>query len=315
MQACQPLFGGSMGVAPPVGSKTYNPHTYPLVPESRKDYAENISHMTTTLARKGSIVCFTDGSKWESPEGPKVGAGFVVYHKGVLITELSKGIGPRFEVFDAEMIALAEAASCAVSKASSLGSHHIIFFADNKAALSNITLLSKHPGVKGNERADVLANKGGSEPPLHTYNRSITWCKAEATRTASRTWTQEWSNQPHSRFIADHIRRNPSLSLHPFFKAFPYHRAIHARLNQVIMGHAFLGEYRERFRPDDDPSCPCGAPRQTLDHVLRACPSYDHARLSLRKASGPILNSSLFGTTSGLRALATFINSTDAFQI
>ncbi|KAF8687558.1 ubiquitin-specific protease, partial [Rhizoctonia solani] len=283
-----------------------------------------------------------------SPEGPKVGAGFVVYHKGVLITELSKGIGPRFEVFDAEMIALAEAASCAVSKASSLGSHHIIFFADNKAALSNITLLSKHPGqyasrkfrsaidaflldsplnkvelrcvpghegVEGNERADVLANEGGSEPPLHTYNRSITWCKAEATRTASRTWTQEWSNQPHSRFIADHIRRNPSLSLHPFFKAFPYHRAIHARLNQVIMGHAFLGEYRERFRPDDDPSCPCGAPRQTLDHVLRACPSYDHARLSLRKASGPILNSSLFGTTSGLRALATFINSTDAFQI
>ncbi|QRW27253.1 COG4 transport domain-containing protein [Rhizoctonia solani] len=228
------------------------------------------------------------------------------------------------------------------------GAHHIVLFADNKAALSNISLLSKHPcqyasrdfrsavdnflsesplnkvelhwvpgheGVEGNDRADALANEGGTKPPMHSHNRSITWSKAEATRNASLTWSHLWSSQPHSRFVSEHIRRNPSLSLHPFFKAFPYHRAIHARLIQVIMGHAFLGEYRERFRPDDDPSCPCGAPRQTLDHVLRACPSFDLARHTLREVSGPMLSSTLFGTTAGLRAVAKFLNSTDAFKL
>ncbi|KAF8675290.1 Reverse transcriptase (RNA-dependent DNA polymerase) [Rhizoctonia solani] len=188
---------------------------------------------------------------------------------------------------------LAEAATCGVARARLLGSHHIALFADNKASLSNITLLSKHPcqyasrkfraavhaflsespsnkvelhwvpgheGVVGNECADALANECDSKPPNHIHNRSITWCKAEATRHASHSWAPEWSSQPHSRFVSEHIRRNPSLSLEPFFKSFPYHCAVHARLNQVIMGHAFLSEYRERFRPDDDPSCPCGTP-------------------------------------------------------
>ncbi|KAF8761872.1 Reverse transcriptase (RNA-dependent DNA polymerase) [Rhizoctonia solani] len=225
--------------------------------------------------------------------------------------EKAKGIGPRFEVFDAEMIALAKAATCGIAKARALGAHHIVLFADNKAALSNISLLSNtHANTHletsalpsttsslSNDRADALANEGGTKPPMHSHNRSITWSKAEATRNASLTWSHLWSSQPHSCFVSEHIRRNPSLSLHPFFKAFPYHRAIHARLIQVIMGHAFLGEYRERFRPDDDPSCPCGAPRQTLDHVLQACPSFNLARHTLREVSGPMLSSTLFGTT------------------
>ncbi|KAF8706889.1 Reverse transcriptase (RNA-dependent DNA polymerase), partial [Rhizoctonia solani] len=134
------------------------------------------------------------------------------------------------------MIALAEAAAYGVSKARSLDTHNILLFADNKAALSNISFLSKHPcqyaswkfcsaidtflhesplnkvelrwvpgheGVEGNERADALANEGGTKPPYHTHNRSLTWCKAEATWNASRTWAREWSNQPHSRFVSE----------------------------------------------------------------------------------------------------------------
>ncbi|ELU36392.1 COG4 transport domain-containing protein [Rhizoctonia solani AG-1 IA] len=172
-----------------------------------------------------------------------------------------------------------------------------------------------HEGVEGNDRADALANKGGTKPPMHSHSRSITWSNAEATCNASLTWSHLWSSQPHSCFVSEDIRCNPSLSLHPFFKAFPYHCAIHARLIQVIMGHAFFGEYRERFRPNDDPSCPCGAPRQTLDHVLRACPSFDLARHTLREVSGPMLSSTLFGTTAGLRAVAKFLKSTDLVHV
>ncbi|KAF8748760.1 hypothetical protein RHS01_10561 [Rhizoctonia solani] len=104
-----------------------------------------------------------------------------------------------------------------------------------------------HEGVEGNDRADALANEGGTKPPMHSHNRSITWSKAEATRNASLTWSHLWSSN-----LTFALSQNTSVATHPcpstLFKAFPCHRAIHARLIQVIMGHAFLGEYRERFR-------------------------------------------------------------------
>ncbi|KAH7332655.1 hypothetical protein B0J17DRAFT_551666, partial [Rhizoctonia solani] len=78
-------------------------------------------------------------------------------------------------------------------------------------------------------------------------------------------------------------------------------------------GHGFFGEYRERFRPDDDPSCPCGLHRQILDHVLRDCPLHAEARGTLRKVSGPLLDSMLFGTLAGLDALAQFLSASSAF--
>ncbi|CCO35522.1 hypothetical protein BN14_09640 [Rhizoctonia solani AG-1 IB] len=81
------------------------------------------------------------------------------------------------------------------------------------------------------------------------------------------------------------------------------------------MGHAFVGEYRARFRRDDDPSCLCGLPIQTISHVLRDCHLYTEARNPLRKVSSPILNQVIFGTLAGLTALANFLNSSNAFAL
>ncbi|KAF8709317.1 Reverse transcriptase (RNA-dependent DNA polymerase), partial [Rhizoctonia solani] len=237
----------------------------------------------------------------------------------------SANLGPRFEVFDAEMLALALALKSAASQARRLNSHSIILFADNQAAVSLITSLDKHPGqfasiafreaaekflheapenrikvcwvpghngIEGNERADRLENEGGSKPP-----------------------GREWASQPHSLFVTNHIRRPPSLTLARFARTYRGHRSTHARLNQIILGHGFFGEYRERFRPDDDPSCPCGQPRQTLDHVLRDCHIHTEARNFLRRVSGPMLDSILFGTQAGLEALAQFLGASSAFTL
>ncbi|KAF8750950.1 hypothetical protein RHS01_08846 [Rhizoctonia solani] len=71
-----------------------------------------------------------------------------------------------------------------------------------------------HNGIKGNERADRLANEGGSKPPVSILNRSLTWSKAQSTHQASRAWGREWASQPHSLFVTNHIRRPlPSRSL------------------------------------------------------------------------------------------------------
>ncbi|QRW26396.1 COG4 transport domain-containing protein [Rhizoctonia solani] len=179
----------------------------------------------------------------------------------------------------------------------------------------NLHWVLGHKGVEGNEQADALANKGGLKLPKHLHNRSITWSKAEATPNASLTWAHLWSSQPHLHFVSEHICRIPSLSLHPLFKAFLYHCAILAWLIQVIMGHTFFGKYRKQFYPNNDPSCPCGAPHQTLDHVLQACPSFDLARHTLQEVLGPLLSSTLFGTTTGLQVVAKFRNSMNALKM
>ncbi|KAI0250876.1 hypothetical protein BJV78DRAFT_1215983, partial [Lactifluus subvellereus] len=42
--------------------------------------------------------------------------------------------------------------------------------------------------------------------------------------------------------------------------------------------HAFIGSYTARFRPDQPVSCPCGAPIQTVEHVITSCPLHVAAR-------------------------------------
>ncbi|KAJ1300689.1 hypothetical protein OPQ81_002336 [Rhizoctonia solani] len=315
---------------------------------ARKELAKKLRRQIAALATDGSIIGFTDGSKRVSNGCRKVGLGFTIHHQGVEIDYNCANLGPRFEVFDAEMLALALALKKATSHARRLEAHSIVLFADNQAAVSSITLLTKHPGqyasiafreaadkfleesplnhikvcwvpghdgVEGNERADRLANEGGDNPPTPFLNRSLTWSKAQSTHHASRAWITEWTSHSHSRFVTNHLRRLPSLALSRFAKNFRGHRSVHTRLNQVILGHGFFGEYRERFRPDDDPSCPCGQPRQTLDHVIRDCPLHSDARRALRKVSGPMLDSAIFGTQAGLTALAQFLSASNAFTL
>ncbi|KAJ1304840.1 hypothetical protein OPQ81_005974 [Rhizoctonia solani] len=161
---------------------------------ARKELAKKLRRQIAALATDGSIVGFTDGSKRVSNGCWKVGLGFTIHHQGIEIDYNCANLGPRFEVFDAEMLALALALKKATSHARRLEAHSIVLFADNQAAVSSITLLTKHPGqyasiafreaadkfleesplnhikvcwvpghdgVEGNERADRLANEGG----------------------------------------------------------------------------------------------------------------------------------------------------------
>ncbi|KAH9969977.1 hypothetical protein BGW80DRAFT_1333876, partial [Lactifluus volemus] len=72
-------------------------------------------------------------------------------------------------------------------------------------------------------------------------------------------------------------------------------------------GHAFIGSYMAKFRPDLPTNCPC---------VIAVCPLYDNARRDIlqpvdRDLSLPILLS----TAQGGKAVSLFIKSTHACML
>ena len=60
-----------------------------------------------------------------------------------------------------------------------------------------------------------------------------------------------------------------------------FSRLTHSTFYRFVTGHAFTGEYTQRFFPphtQEQLACPCGEPLQTIEHVLLHCPSYIDAR-------------------------------------
>ncbi|KAF9509918.1 hypothetical protein BS47DRAFT_1275083, partial [Hydnum rufescens UP504] len=51
-----------------------------------------------------------------------------------------------------------------------------------------------------------------------------------------------------------------------------------SRLVQCRTGHAFIGQYYERFVPDESATCCCGERLETRTHILQDCPLYDDWR-------------------------------------
>ncbi|KAI6128161.1 hypothetical protein EDD16DRAFT_1472646 [Pisolithus croceorrhizus] len=91
-------------------------------------------------------------------------------------------------------------------------------------------------------------------------------------------------------------------------------RKTYERLIQCRTGrHAFVGEYFSSFVPLGDPSCPCGEPFQTREHVIASCPTYESKRDIPRSASDLVVTD-LLGTEKGIEALIEFLNETDAFK-
>jgi len=52
--------------------------------------------------------------------------------------------------------------------------------------------------------------------------------------------------------------------------------SICARFTRMMIGHAPIGEYKQRFFPNESPQCPCGeAEVETREHIFMQCRRYD----------------------------------------
>ncbi|KAF8684071.1 Glycoside hydrolase [Rhizoctonia solani] len=254
----------------------------------------------------GNIVhSFSDGHAGILRGVPKVALGYIVKYGRKILADESRSIGPRANIYDAEMLGIA----MCLGRSVQIAEQHAHSFLSKKAN-RHITVkwLPGHSKITGNERADEAAKRSEELRPTPIFNRTITWSRANATKRATSTWRKTWDEHVAARpDSGTFIPSNPSLKLHPIFNHSKFPRNVQCRLVQFLTGHGFYGEYSARFHPHVDPQCSCGEPKQTPEHLLMFCPDTEEHRHIITSVSPDRSWEEIFGTLPGLEAVSEFI--------
>ncbi|KAF8759946.1 Reverse transcriptase (RNA-dependent DNA polymerase) [Rhizoctonia solani] len=286
--------------------------------DRRAKIAENANRLIDALAHEGTLIGFSDGSKEVRSGVRKVGVGYSIVWKKEEVAKFSGGIGPRADIFDAEMLALALIVRRCTRFAKSHNILRIHIFSDNLAAAHTflqgnarrsivVQWIPGHSKIEGNERADKLANAGLDSRPTPFFNRTATWAKC-APLNAQPSHGDAYGQKPPLKNGPKTHPTSPALKLHPIFQNPSIPRSVSSRLIHVMTGHGCFGEYKARMPfINGSAKCQCGDPNQTIPHLLFHCPLAEDSRKLLFEAAPDLNPATLFGTPKGLEAVAKFI--------
>jgi ribonuclease HI len=198
----------------------------------------------------------------------------------------------------------------------------------------NITLMwlpRKAPFI-GFRRAKQLALEAARTADLTNLAepQSINSQMKSTKDSAVRALTERWHQSPHtSMAYRTALNAPPDGKTHhtfpPKHQAAPepgqtttvkFSRLTHSTFYRMVTGHAFVGEYTQRFYPQHTPdqiACQCGEPLQTIEHVLMHCPNYTAARHKLLTDRGRPRNfPQLFENPKRVQELLRFLEETGA---
>jgi hypothetical protein len=141
---------------------------------------------------------------------------------------------------------------------------------------------------------------------------AVKWHQSPHTSKAYQTaLTMPLDGKPHHTFYPTHPRDKPGERPQAKFS-----RLTHSTLYRLVTGHAFTGEYTQRFFPQhtlEQIACQCGEPLQTAEHVLLQCPIYTAARRRHLTVSGrPCSFSQLLKSKERIQMLLRFLEETRA---
>lgn len=250
---------------------------------------------------RSTLTCYTDGSRMDSTGWS--GAGYYVLELGI---RESISLGSYTTVFQAEVKAISEC----VSKLLSLGleGRSVRIYSDSQAALRSLrrfevlsasakqtkqelnqlaalnkvelSWISGHSGVDGNEIADVLARAGSSSPmlgPEPAMGVSTRLVRTSIRKCFKRKHSRYWSDLISCR-MSRMVVKEPSAVLAK--KLLGCSRKNLRAIFGMYSGHNGLGAHLHRMGLIESPLCSlCGESEESSFHVLCECPALVNERI------------------------------------
>eukprot|EP00116_Pleurobrachia_bachei_P002623 sb/3462885/ len=262
------------------------------------------------------IQCYTDGSKNE--EG-KTGSGIYITRQGQEIANESYNLPDTATVFQAEVIAIKEAANKLIEKGTT--QKEINIWVDSQAAIKSLTKtitrhntvkdcieklnklanensvtvrwIKAHVGYQGNEKADELAKTGTETGTRRTCPIPLSYVtKRLKHRAMAKTIElfEEKGGKHTKRLYADKeksiIGADNEYQIYKYKKQEPNTNMITERkersiITQIITGHAPTNHYLHRIGKTNTNICRlCEEEDETMDHIITRCPAIQMTRHS-----------------------------------
>ena len=159
-------------------------------------------------------------------------------------------------------------------------------------------------GIEGNDRADELAKEATETTTIAKLHRQLrTKMKAE--------WTIEWARKPIAGRYAISDHTPPSLAGSHAFRTLD--RRILGIVTLARTGHRHFGEYYQTHNIQGPTNCPCGAGLQTRERIMFECRSHEEYGDIIDEGAPDHRIATLFGTKTGIDALAEFVKKSKAF--
>jgi ribonuclease HI len=252
----------------------------------------------TGLPFQSPISCYTDGAKTKL----NTGAGYCINQRNAPVARESISLGPIPSVFQAELIAILQAAEALLPLVTE---GQIIIHTDSQAALralSSPVFSSKttfttwmaldslgrmspfsvklkwvkaHSGHAGNELADSLAKRGAAEAPPDLGQPipvSPSYLHAIINDVTEQRWNQRWSQftrtARQSRMFWPMIDKEKSKRL------LLYSRQDYGDAVRLLTGHNNLNRHRFVTGETDNSECRlCQEDDESSEHLLCDCPA------------------------------------------
>ena len=273
-------------------------------PGDRLHHAQR-PHITHTDAKtiedaelfRSDTNIYTDGSKLDTGQ---VGASYVIYDPNGRRTTKKLKLNKCCSVFQAELLAIADALRWASEKLKS----DATIFSDSLSAINAIENYSHtsplvnrihkslhelngrhsirfvwvkaHIGIPGNEEADVLAKQAASSHNAFSYNNfPISFAKSIIKEESLAEWASEYVTSAQGSTTRGWF---PSLS---DALTFINTHDTTFETTQFLTGHGFHKEYLRRFEITSDAYCPCdGRTIQSITHLIKYCPRFASDRFT-----------------------------------
>ncbi len=165
-----------------------------------------------------------------------------------------------------------------------------------------------HDRIKGNERADRLANQGAAEEPIH-LPMPFHVAKCLTQHQAKNLWMTEWTQSNKAR---NYHKGRPKLIRNDFLRKLPSQQD-QWTITRLRVQRFPTASYLHRTKKFASPLCACGEV-ETIGHMISHCPETAIQRKTIWPRGPPEIRRSIFEKEEEAKKIIQFLKDTGRIE-